>query len=174
MASIDLLKKASAVAGLLLGFAASTSIGVAQESEQAFFSGKTVRFVVGFGPDGGYDAYARMLAPYLSKNLGATVIVENRPGAGGLVVLNGVYSAAGDGLTMMIVNGTGAAFSQLTEQQGALYDLGKLGYLATLTAPPSTWMVGPHFQVRTVQEAVTTQSGPALGAYRQDDHSRVA
>ena len=58
-----------------------------------------------------------MLAPYLSKNLGATVIVENWPGAGGLVALNGVYAAPGDGLTMMIVNGTGAAFSQLTDRR---------------------------------------------------------
>ena len=95
-----------------------------------------------------------MLAPYLSKNLGATVIVENRPGAGGLVALNGVYIAPADGLTMMIVNGTGAAFAQLTDQQGARFDLGKLGYLATLTAPPSGWIVGPHFQVKTVSEAL--------------------
>ena len=123
-------------------------------SEQAFFAGKTVRFVVGFGPGGGYDAYARMLAPYLSKNLGATVIVENRPGAGGLLALNGVSAAPPEGLTMMIVNGTGAAFAQLTDQQGARFDLGKLGYLATLTAPPSGWVVGPHFRVKTVAETI--------------------
>jgi tripartite-type tricarboxylate transporter receptor subunit TctC len=155
MAGIGLLKTARFVlGGALFGVAASVSFAMAQESEQAFFAGKTVRFVVGYGPGGGYDAYARMLAPYLSKSLGATVIVENRPGAGGLLALNGVYVAPGDGLTMMIVNGTGAAFSQLTDQQGARYDLGKLGYVATLTAPPSTWMIGPHFQVKTIPEAL--------------------
>lgn len=154
MAGIELLKKAGLVLGVLFGLATSVSCAAAQDSEQAFFAGKTVRFVVGFGPGGGYDGYARMLAPYLSKSLGATVVVENRPGAGGLLALNGVYAAPADGLTMMIVNGTGAAFSQLTEQEGARFDLGKLGYLATLTAPPSTWMVGPHFQVRTVPEAI--------------------
>src|SRR3954469_839578 len=118
MAAVAARKKGLALA-FTLGLATLASSAVAQDSEQAFFAGKTVRFVVGFGPGGGYDAYARMLAPYLSKNLGATVIVENRPGAGGLVALNGVYMAPPDGLTIMIVNGTGAAFSQLTDEKGA-------------------------------------------------------
>src|SRR5450432_3676931 len=83
----------------------------AQDAERAFFSGKTIRLVVGYGPGGGYDAYARMIAPHLSKALGASVVVENQPGAGGLVALNRIYAAAADGLTMMIVNGTGAALS---------------------------------------------------------------
>ena len=154
MAGTQLLKKAGLIMSVLSGLAAPVSFAGAQESEQAFFAGKTVRFVVGYGPGGGYDAYARMLAPYLSKYLGATVIVENRPGAGGLVALNGISVAPPDGLAMMIVNGTGAAFAQLTDQQGARFDLAKLGYLATLTAPPSGWIVGPHFQVKTVAEAI--------------------
>ena len=140
---------------IAVALALSTLTATAQDSEHAFFAGKTVRLVVGFGPGGGYDAYARMLAPYLSKNLGATVIVENRPGAGGLVALSGVYMAPSDGLTMMIVNGTGAAFSQLTDQPGARFDLGRVGYVATLSAPPSLWTVGPHFGVKTIAEALT-------------------
>jgi tripartite-type tricarboxylate transporter receptor subunit TctC len=126
----------------------------AQESEQAFFAGKTVRFIVGFGAGGGYDAYARMLAPYLSKTLGANVIVENRPGAGGLLALNGLYIAPPDGLSMMIANGTAAVYSQLTDLQGARYDLGKIGYLATLSAPPSLWTVGPQVPVKTIAQAL--------------------
>ena len=154
MAEFGALRRGGFVPALMLGLATLASSAFAQDSEQAFFAGKTVRFVVGFGPGGGYDAYARMLAPYLSKNLGATVIVENRPGAGGLVALNGVYMAPPDGLTIMIVNGTGAAFSQLTDEKGARYDLGKIGYVATLSAPPSLWTVGPHFGVKTIGEAL--------------------
>src|SRR5690349_18259055 len=84
----------------------------AQQADNDYV-GKTIRFIVGFGPGGGYDSYARMLAPYLAKYSGASVIVENRPGAGGVIALNGLYTAAPDGLSIMIVNGTGAAFSQL-------------------------------------------------------------
>jgi tripartite-type tricarboxylate transporter receptor subunit TctC len=145
-------------AGLYLGVIGALALPVpsvtAQESEQAFFAGKTVRFVVGFGAGGGYDAYARMLAPYLSKTLGAKVIVENRPGAGGLLALNGVYISPPDGLTMMIVNGTAAVYSQLTDLQGARYDLAKIGYIATLSAPPSLWTVGQQTQVKTIAQAL--------------------
>jgi tripartite-type tricarboxylate transporter receptor subunit TctC len=154
MAGVAVLRKCGFVLGVAFALATSTLSAAANDTEQAYFAGKTVRLVVGFGPGGGYDLYARMLAPYLSKTLGATVIVENRPGAGGLMALNGVYMSPADGLTMMIVNGTGAAFSQLTDQQGARYDLAKIGYIATLSAPPSLWTVGPHFQVKTFSDAI--------------------
>ncbi len=139
---------------MAVALATTAMPAAAQESEQAFFAGKTVRLIVGFGPGGGYDSYARMLAPYLSRTLNASVIVENRPGAGGLVALNGVYMTPADGLTIMIVNGTGAAYSQLTDQQGARYDLAKLGYVATLSAPPSLWTVGTHVGTKSITDAI--------------------
>ncbi len=155
MASFEALRRCGVVWSVAFALAVPAALAVAQESEQAYFAGKTVRFVVGFGAGGGYDSYARMLAPYLSKTLGAKVIVENRPGAGGLVALNGVYIAPPDGLTIMIVNGTAAVFSQLTDLQGARYDLAKIGYIATLSAPPSLWTAGPQAQVKTIAQALT-------------------
>jgi tripartite-type tricarboxylate transporter receptor subunit TctC len=74
------------------------SPGRAQDAEKAFFAGKTVRMVVGSGVGGGYDVFSRLIAPYLARTLGATVIVENQPGAGGLVALNRLYVAPPDGL----------------------------------------------------------------------------
>src|SRR6202051_4731499 len=153
-----------------LALAAVAPAARAQDAERAYFSGKTVRLVVGYGPGGGYDAYARMIAPYLSKVLGASVVVENQPGAGGLVALNRLTTAAPDGLTMMIVNGTGAALSQLTEQAGARYDLAQLGYLGTVSASPWMWLVGPNSAIKTPQDAMKrgkkmnwAASGPADG-----------
>ncbi len=166
MLRIEAVKKNVFLLGIMLALAAPVSPVAAQDSEQAFFSGKTVRFVVGFGAGGGYDAYARMLAPYLSKTLGATVIVENRPGAGGLLALNGVYIAPPDGLTMMIVNGTAAVYSQLTDLQGARYDLGKIGYLATLSAPPSLWTVSPHTQDQDDRAGARRPTQMAMGRQR--------
>lgn len=142
----------------------------AQDAERAFFSGKTVRLVVGYGPGGGYDAYARMIAPYLSRALGGSVVVENQPGAGGLVALNRIATAPPDGLTMMIVNGSGAALAQLTEQAGVRFDLGRFGYLGTVSASPWIWLVGPNSAIRTPQDAIKlgkklnwAASGPADG-----------
>ena len=131
----------------------------AQDAERAFFSGKTVRLVVSFGPGGGYDAYARMIAPYLSRALGASVVVENQPGAGGLVALNRIYTAPPDGLIMMIVNGTGAALAQLTEQAGVRFDLGRFGYLGTVSASKMVGLCGKKRDF-TRPMAATTRCWP--------------
>src|SRR5689334_14322514 len=104
--------------------------GRAQESEKAFYAGKTVRMIVGSGVGGGYDVFSRLIAPYLSKTLGTTVIVENVPGAGGLVALNKLYIAPPDGLQISLSQGTMAGIAQLTGDQAARFDLTQFSYLA--------------------------------------------
>ena len=126
----------------------------AQESEKAFYAGKTVRMIVGSGVGGGYDVFSRLIAPYLAKTLGTTVIVENVPGAGGLVALNKLYSAPPDGLQISLVQGTMASVAQLTGDQAARFELTKFAYLATVGAPPGLWLVGPTSPIREVQQAV--------------------
>jgi tripartite-type tricarboxylate transporter receptor subunit TctC len=150
--------------------AAVTSSASAQEAERAFFAGKTVRIAVGSAVGGGYDVYSRLIAPYLARVLGATVIVENQPGAGGLISLNRLYTTAPDGLTLSFANGTAAAFAQITEQQGARFDLAKFDFLATVGAPPGLWLVGPNSPIKSVQDAINAKmkwrwaaSGPADG-----------
>src|ERR1700712_3228211 len=92
----------------------TVSVSRAQDAEKAFYAGKTVRMIVGSGVGGGYDVFSRLIAPYLSKTLGTTVIVENVPGAGGLVAMNKLYIAPPDGLQISLVQGTMAGIAQLT------------------------------------------------------------
>jgi putative tricarboxylic transport membrane protein len=139
---------------LAVFWTASVSPGRAQDAEKAFYTGKTVRMIVGSGVGGGYDVFSRLIAPYLAKTLGATVIVDNVPGAGGLVALNKLYIAPPDGLQISLVQGTMAAVAQLTGDQAARFDLAKYTYLATVGAPPGLWLVGPDSPIREVQQAV--------------------
>ncbi len=67
-------------------------------------STRTVKVVVGFPPGGGIDIIARALQPGLQEALGATVVVENRPGAGGVVAAQELMRAAPDGNTLLIGN----------------------------------------------------------------------
>ena len=76
-------------------FAALSSAAVAQPA-------KTIRILVGFPPGGGTDAIARTLAEKLKDELGTSVIVENRPGAGGQIAAHALKSAAPDGTTFFI------------------------------------------------------------------------
>ena len=141
------------LAGLLCVLAATPGAR-AQSAEENFYKGKTVKLIVGYGPGGGYDVYARMLAPHLTRVLGATVVVENQPGAGGLNALDKIYAAPPDGLQIMLVNGTAAAMAQLLGESSVRYDLGKMGNLGIVSASPGVWLDNPASPVKTPADAI--------------------
>ena len=76
-----------------------------------FYKAHTVRFLAGGGSGGGYDNYARLLAPHLAAALGTMVIVDNQPAAGGLAVLNHIVASDPEGLQFIIMNGGGPVLS---------------------------------------------------------------
>jgi tripartite-type tricarboxylate transporter receptor subunit TctC len=63
---------------------------------------RTVRILVGFPPGGGTDAIARILAERLKDELGAAVVVDNRPGAGGQIAAQALKAAPADGNTVFL------------------------------------------------------------------------
>ena len=65
-------------------------------------SGKQVRILVGFPPGGGSDAIARLLAEKMKDDLGGSVIVENKAGAGGQLAAQALKAAAPDGTTFFL------------------------------------------------------------------------
>ena len=64
--------------------------------------GRTLRILVGFPPGGGTDAIARLIGEALKAELGATVVVENKAGAGGQLAAQALKAAAPDGNTVFI------------------------------------------------------------------------
>src|SRR5262245_56660700 len=82
-------------AALLVTATFAVSAAHADEVAQ-FYKGKQVNLVVGYGPGGGYDIYARVLARHLTRFIpgNPTVIVQNMPGAGSLRAVNYLYKVA--------------------------------------------------------------------------------
>jgi tripartite-type tricarboxylate transporter receptor subunit TctC len=80
-----------AVLGLFGGVMAAPAESVAD-----FYKAHPIELVVGYGAGGGYDAYARLLAPFIGKYVpgSPTVVVENMPGAASLRAANYIYSTA--------------------------------------------------------------------------------
>ena len=95
-----------AAAGLLFVFAVE---GLAQgqgvpSGAGAAYPNRTIRIVVPFTPGSSTDVIARSVSDRLGAGLGQTVIVENRPGAGGTIGTAAVAKAAPDGYTLAVVS----------------------------------------------------------------------
>jgi tripartite-type tricarboxylate transporter receptor subunit TctC len=90
----------------LLGALAASLVGTAAPAlaQPAFPSQKPITLVVPFAPGGGNDLLARSIAPKMSQILGQTIIVDNKPGAGGNVGTDFVAHAPGDGYTLVIAS----------------------------------------------------------------------
>jgi tripartite-type tricarboxylate transporter receptor subunit TctC len=86
-------------------FAAAAALMIAGAAwSQGNFPSRPVTMVVGFAPGGGTDIAARIIAKKLGDNLGSTVIVENRAGAGGNIAADVVARANPDGHTILLSN----------------------------------------------------------------------
>lgn len=108
------------VAGALLGAG-----GAGAQTAEEFYKGRQVKLIVSSGAGGGYDVYSRMLAQHIVRHLpGTKIVVQNLPGASGLVATNHMYNAAdkdgsvfGDTYSTMplypLLDGTNAKFDVL-------------------------------------------------------------
>jgi tripartite-type tricarboxylate transporter receptor subunit TctC len=86
-----------------LAFAAGVVAAANVASAQTGFPAKAVRLFVPYPAGGAVDILARTLGDELSKNWGQPVIVENRPGAGGVVASQALATSAPDGYTLIVV-----------------------------------------------------------------------
>src|SRR5258706_3310428 len=96
--------KSNAILGTVIGLLALTALGAAAQG-QVSFQGKTVTMVVASEPGGGTDAVGRVLALFLHRYLPGepSVVVQNMPGAGGIVATNYLArKAAPDGLSIQV------------------------------------------------------------------------
>jgi tripartite-type tricarboxylate transporter receptor subunit TctC len=85
----------------LFAVAGALALGAAQASAQAYPS-KPVRLVVAFPPGGTSDFVGRVIADRMSQFLGQPIVIENKPGATGLIGTQAVQQAAPDGYTLLL------------------------------------------------------------------------
>lgn len=144
------MKKASLVVAAAI--AAIYAAGVQGQSAGGY-PVRPIRIVVPFAPGGNVDLIARALAQRLPEGLGQQVIVDNRPGASGLVGTHLVAKSAPDGYTLLAMANTFAVVPSIVANPG--YDPLKDFMGITLTClVPQVLVVNTALPVRTVKELV--------------------
>ena len=93
------MKTACKILGLFLVSALALASG---ESSAQGYPSKPIKFVTGNAAGGGTDILARGIAPKLSERLGQPILVENRPGADGIIASEYVVKSAPDGYTLLV------------------------------------------------------------------------
>jgi tripartite-type tricarboxylate transporter receptor subunit TctC len=135
----------------LLAFAAmllTATVAPAQDYPQ-----QNIRIVVSFGPGGGADIIGRILAESMQKKLGKPVIVENKPGAGGIIGNDAVAKATPDGDTLGIMT-AGQIIAAVTKKNMP-YDTNTAFAPITQVATASLMIVTrPDFPANNVKELV--------------------
>jgi tripartite-type tricarboxylate transporter receptor subunit TctC len=147
---------------LVLAAAAALSAGPA--TAQAT-SSKTVRMVIPFPPGGSNDTVARILAPSLSRALGQTVIIDNRPGGTTVIATSFVARAPADGNTLLIIGFSWFANAAL--RSDLPYDtLQDFAGVARFDSSPFVISAHPSLPVKTVKELIAlARARPGQLAY---------
>ena len=105
----------------------------AAQQEDAFFRGKTLRLIVGVGVGSGYDINARLLARHMAAHIPGqpTIVVQNQPGAGSLIMTNALYHTGPFDGTVMGASFNGMPTTPLLQPTGARFDPVKLSWLGS-------------------------------------------
>lgn len=144
-----------------------------------FYEDKTIRFIVGFAPGGGYDTYTRAVARHMGRFVpgNPTTIVENMEGAGSLLAANFLYHRADpDGLTVGVFN-SGLVTQQGLGSKGVRFDAPKFKWVgAPVRGLPACAIMG-FTGLKTLDEILKTDKELKFGATRAgtttDDLPRI-
>ncbi|WP_395710819.1 Bug family tripartite tricarboxylate transporter substrate binding protein [Reyranella sp.] len=117
------------------------------------YPSKPIKLVVPFAPGGSVDIVARILSQRLSEDLGQSVVVENRAGAGGNIGFEAVAKAKPDGYTLGMASSTLAVNVSLYRSIG--YDpLKDFAPISLVAMQPNVLMVNPSLPVKSVTELI--------------------
>jgi tripartite-type tricarboxylate transporter receptor subunit TctC len=128
-------------------------LGCADMAQAQEYPARAVRVIVPFSPGGAVDGPMRVLADGLSKRLGQTVFVENKPGAGATIGTELVARSPPDGYTLLLASQTNAISATL--YQHLSYDpIDDFEPVSLIGREPGVIVVHPSLPVHTLQELI--------------------
>ena len=115
------LTKKSLLCGLL-SLAGFTVNSPSSHAREPAWPDRPIKLLVGYPPGGGTDTVARIVAEQLSKQIGESVVVENRPGASGMIATLAVARSKPDGYNLIFATGASLTSPSATQINGREFD----------------------------------------------------
>jgi tripartite-type tricarboxylate transporter receptor subunit TctC len=142
---------------------AALSSGAYPQAED--YPGRPIRFLVGFAAGGSTDIISRLLAQKFTERMGATVAVEQKTGATGIIANDVVAKAPPDGLTMVLLTGGHPASAAIMKSMP--YDPVKgFSMVATVTAYPLVISVAPDSPIQSLPDLIArARAAPGVLSY---------
>jgi tripartite-type tricarboxylate transporter receptor subunit TctC len=132
--------------------------------------GKAVTMIIGFGPGGGYDLWARTVARFIGRHMPGNppVVAQNMPGAGSYVAASWIYNLAPKDGTIMGIVARDAVLGPLTGDPGAKFDSTRMTWLGTPTTETNICVANATASVKTFDDLKRTEliigdTGPGTG-----------
>jgi tripartite-type tricarboxylate transporter receptor subunit TctC len=156
----------SPVRSAMCAIAALTALAIPVHAQDVagFYRGKQITLVIGYGPGGGYDLYARMLGRFIGAHIpgNPTIVPQNMPGAGSRGAANWLYKVAPQDGTVIACLGQATPTDQALSQPGVQFDAGKFNWIGNLSLVNNILFVSAASGVATFAQAKTKQL--AIGA----------
>jgi tripartite-type tricarboxylate transporter receptor subunit TctC len=143
-----------ALIGLAGGLGAVTALGSALAQTAEPYPTKPVRIVVGFPPGQASDTIARILAAKLTDTFGQSVIVDNKPGASGIVAHESVKNSRPDGYTLLVGSTATLAANPALYSHLPYDPMKDFVPVALLISSPTYLIASPELPVASVREFV--------------------
>jgi tripartite-type tricarboxylate transporter receptor subunit TctC len=115
---------------------------------------QTIRFIVVYPPGGASDVTARLLATKLTESLGQSVVVENKPGANGIIATEFVAKSAPDGYTLLMANLGPNALNPVVYKKLPYDPIKDFNGVTLTTIVPQVILVNPNLPVKSVPELI--------------------
>ncbi len=115
---------------------------------------KPVRIIVPFAAGGTADTLGRLVAPRLSESLKENFVIENRPGAGGVIGSDFVAKAAPDGYTLLVSGVASHCIAPALSNKFPFDPLRDFTHIALFGGPPGVLVVNPSLPVRDLREFI--------------------
>jgi tripartite-type tricarboxylate transporter receptor subunit TctC len=172
--AMRILSMRSDVRVLAAAFSISVACGAHAQPEPARYPTKPVRVICPFPPGGGADGVARMLVPELSEVWRESVIVDNRPGAGGSIGTEMAARSPPDGYTLVMATASTIVINPLVSKVAydPMRDFAPVAHTSTV---PLVLVVHPSVPAKNVKELIAyVRSSPGRVNYSSSGEGTIS